>query len=173
MGSERVAIGAAPHRFAACKAGRSVTAPDNCSVKILPHPASASVEGERVNRVEADPISGRADFHDTPGGLLLNAENGLFRYDGKRVIRVEGDPIGEVTEFPGLVPAARARAARMRSRSCHLLFRRRGRDLVRSRELLRRICEGFHRAHYARRSVSLIDRSRRSPCPMCVADNFP
>jgi hypothetical protein len=24
------------------KAGRSVTAPDNCSVKILPHPASAS-----------------------------------------------------------------------------------------------------------------------------------
>jgi hypothetical protein len=47
---------------------------------------------------------------------------------------------------PRLVSAVRARAARMRSQSCHPLFHRRGRDFVRSRELFRRIREGFHRA---------------------------
>ncbi len=38
-------------------------------------------------------------FHDAPGGLLLSAYNGLFRYDGARIIRVEGDPTGGYPEF--------------------------------------------------------------------------
>ena len=43
-------------------------------------------------------------FHDTPGGLLLNAGNGLFRYDGTRTVHVEGDPTGHLiftTRRPG------------------------------------------------------------------------
>ena len=52
-----------------------------------------------VVRVEGDPTGDIHNFHDTPAGLLLRAENGWFRYDGTRIVRVEGGPTGYTQEF--------------------------------------------------------------------------
>jgi hypothetical protein len=53
-----------------------------------------------IVHVEGDPTGLIDQFHDTPGGLLLGAENGLFRYDGTRTIQVQGDPTGRyIREF--------------------------------------------------------------------------
>ncbi len=52
-----------------------------------------------VVTVEGEPTGAVLSFLDTPGGLLLRAENGLFRYDGARVVRVGGEPTGGVHDF--------------------------------------------------------------------------
>jgi hypothetical protein len=35
---------------------------------------------------ESDPTNGVLALINTPGGLMLSAQNGLFRYDGKRLV---------------------------------------------------------------------------------------
>jgi len=39
------------------------------------------------------------EFRDTPTGLLLGADNGLFRYDGTRTVHIGGDPTGGIGAF--------------------------------------------------------------------------
>jgi hypothetical protein len=50
-------------------------------------------------RVAGDPTGEIEEFHDSPTGLLLGAENGLFRYDGNRTIHVESDPTSYIEEI--------------------------------------------------------------------------
>ena len=44
--------------------------------------------------VSKEPTGQIDDFRDGPGGVLLIAADGLFRYNGSDVLPVEGDPIG-------------------------------------------------------------------------------
>jgi hypothetical protein len=52
-----------------------------------------------VHLEESDPTNGVLAFINTPGGLMLSAQNGLFRYDGKRLVHLTDDPTGGVTDL--------------------------------------------------------------------------
>ncbi|MGH6835066.1 MAG: hypothetical protein ACREC9_05855 [Methylocella sp.] len=52
-----------------------------------------------VVRVKGEPIRDVQSFYAAPGGLLLGALQGLFRYDGARLDRVEGEPTESVFKF--------------------------------------------------------------------------
>jgi hypothetical protein len=61
--------------------------------------------GQRIFEVAGDPTGRIYDIRDAPDGLLLRADNGLFRYDGKRTRHVAGDSVWRIGEFlrrPGM-----------------------------------------------------------------------
>ena len=49
--------------------------------------------------VQGEPIGAISDIHEAPGGPLLVAEYGLFRYDGARVMGVPGELTGYIRDF--------------------------------------------------------------------------
>jgi hypothetical protein len=52
---------------------------------------SVEICGQRIFEVAGDPTGRIYDIRDAPDGLLLGADNGLFRCDGKRTIHVAGE----------------------------------------------------------------------------------
>jgi hypothetical protein len=61
-------------------------------------PAASADDATCVVHVEGDSTGQVFDVRDTPGGTLVAAWNGLFRFDGKHTIQIKGDT-GEVTGF--------------------------------------------------------------------------
>ncbi len=59
-------------------------------VTLSPALASGPVCITRVTALPGDPTGSINAWHDVPGGFLLDANNGLFRYDGTRVTEVAG-----------------------------------------------------------------------------------
>src|SRR5436190_1556870 len=76
---------------------RVFTFPVTLLLLLVYSPLQASTdEPTCIVHVEGEPTGAINDFHDLPGGLLLVAADGLFRYDGSRVVHVGGDPTGGV-----------------------------------------------------------------------------
>jgi hypothetical protein len=53
-------------------------------------------DGARVVQVQGDPTGAVNSFQDTPGGLLIGAERGVFRYQDVRVARVPGFSVKKI-----------------------------------------------------------------------------
>jgi hypothetical protein len=60
---------------------------------------SYDYHGTRTVHVAGDQTGKIDEFHEIWNGVLLRAQNGLFRYDGTRITRVEGERTGEIYEF--------------------------------------------------------------------------